>query len=183
MNVVILPPLYLPPSQYFRAIADADLAVIDTEMRYDKRHKAVHRTILEGQHGPAMLTVPVTTPGTSRCLWNNVTVSPHGEWYRNHTATLATLLGPTPWFALLNNDFTSIINASAVGRSIVELDIDLILAVMRIAHITTPLTAVPDPRIMASPHTAVTDLRRKDWYREPQQVSVLHTLSTHGHII
>ena len=35
MNVVILPPVYLPTAEWFADLERADLAVVDTAMRHD----------------------------------------------------------------------------------------------------------------------------------------------------
>ncbi len=180
-KIVVLGAGYLPAAGYFRAMAEADLAVIDTAMRYDKRRKAVHRTIVSGADGkPSLLTVPVSTPGTSRCRWDEVRVSPHGEWWRVQRMTLATLFGPTPWFDLMRHDIFPAIDERAVGRTITDLDIDLILAIRRLAGITTPLSVALDPRYVDDPDVTITDLRDHDFFADPEARSAIETLFKEG---
>lgn len=179
-NIVLLPPLFAPPVAYFKAIAGADLAVIDTAMRYDKRQKSVHRTVVTGAHAAAFLTVPVTTPGTSRCPWDEVRVSPHGQWWRVMTSTLATLFGPTPYYNYYRQDFAPMLTEQAVGRPITDLDLDIILAVCRLVGIRTPLSVTLDPRYKADNGVEIADLRYHDFYADPAARSILETLFTQG---
>lgn len=158
-------------------MADSDLAVIDTSLRYDKRAKAVHRTIVNGSHGPVLLTVPVSAHGAR--TWDRVRISSHDEWYRQQRATLDTLFGPTPWYSVMRTDLLPHIDVSAVGRPITDLDVDLILAIRELSHITTPLSVTLDDRHL-TPADTVTDLRRHDWYAEPDTRSCLQDLFTTG---
>lgn len=183
MKIVLLAPLYLPQAGYFHAMADADMAVIDTAMRYDKRRKAVHRTVVSGADGtPALLTMPVSTPGTSHCRWDEVRVSPHGEWWRVQQLTLATLFGPTPWFDLMRHDIFRTIDKTAVGRTVTDIDIALILTVRRLARITTPLSVSLDPRYSTDPDVNITDLRDHNFYADPDARSAVETLFKEGEL-
>lgn len=179
MQVVLLPPLFLPPLAYFEAMRRADMAVIDTSMRHDRRMKAVHRTVVSGNSSPSFLTVPVTPP-RGHALWADIRISAHGEWWRVQKATLATLYGPTPFYSLLHHDITALLTADCVGRPVTDLDIDLILAVRRITGITTRLSVTLDSRLAGRRDVTVTDLRRHDFYADPQARSVLETLFAEG---
>lgn len=182
MNIVLLPPLFLPPTEYFRLIADADMAVIDTGLSFDKRFKAVHRTVVAGSAGETFLTVPVSRPESSLCPWSDVRVSGHGEWFRVQRLTLATLFGPTPWFDLYRHDIFPLIGESAVGRRITDLDIDLVMAVCRLSGIRTPMSVTLDPRYADDTDVRVDDFRPYDFYGKPGAVSVLETLFTQGKV-
>lgn len=184
MKIVLLAPLYLPPADYFRLMADADLVVIDINMPYDKRFKAIHRTRINTAHGPGFLTVPVTkghrTAGGSALIPEySQYVSPHGHWWRIQQSTMATLYGPTPFFDLYRQDFFGIINASAVGRPVIDFNIDLILAVCRLCGIVTPLTTTLHG---ICENDAIEDLRRHDFYEKPETVSVIEDLFKNGRL-
>ena len=173
MRIVLLPPLYLPPEGYFGAMANADLAVIDTSMRYDKRFKVVRRTQLDNEC-KQRLTVPVT-PGKSGSTYaETCRVSPHGRWWRVHRLTMETLYGPTPWFDLYKSDLFDIISEDAVGRLVADLDIDLILIIRRLKGITTPLSTSLDPRYLTDNDVNIEDLRYHDFYKDSR--SCLPTL-------
>lgn len=182
MKIVILPPLFLPPAGYFSAMSCADLAVIDVAMRYDKRAKAVHRTVVEGLHGPLKLTVPVSTPRTSRCVWEEVCVSGHAEWYRTLRSTFDTLYDPTPFYEYMRDDILGCLTGRAVGRPITDVDVELIIALRRLGQINTPLSVTLDSR-HPCPDDTVTDLRAHDWYADPGTRSAIISLFTTGSLL
>lgn len=182
MNIVVLAPLFLPPPEYFKIMKEADSVVIDTAMSYDKRFKTVHRTVVSAPHGPSFLTVPVSTPGTSRCRWESVKVSGHGEWWRVQKSTMSTLYGPTPYFDLYKHDIFPFFNEDAVGQTITDLDIRLIVALRRLAGITTPMSVTLDPRYLTDADVSVTDLRKYDFYSDERSRSVIEKLFHEGGI-
>lgn len=180
--IIILPPLFLPPEHYFQVIREAELAVIDTSIKFDKRMKDVHRTVLSGQHGPEYVTVPICHPKTSRCAWNDVRISPHGQWWRNLSLKMATLYGPTPFFDFYRHDFLETVNERAVGRSVTDFDIDLILTVNRLSGITTPLSVELDTRWAGRSQTEIQDLRHHDFYGNGTERSAIEQLFMKGSI-
>lgn len=182
MNIVILPPLFLPPPFYFEKIAGADLAVIDTSLRYDKRNKAVHRTVITSAHGPSFLTVPVNVPRCRNLKWEDVNVSPHGEWWRIFRLTMATLYGPTPYFDLYKDELFTSFTQEAIGRKITDLDLELLLSIMKLSHIRTHLSVSLDRRYTESPDSQIEDLRAYDFYAGPDERSVIETLFQTGSI-
>ncbi|MCH5219867.1 MAG: WbqC family protein [Muribaculaceae bacterium] len=180
MNIVILPPLYLPPSSYFTAMKQADLAVIDTALRYDKRFKSVHRTVITSSDGSAFLTVPVSVPAGRNITWNDVRVSPHGEWWRVQKLTLATLFGATPFYSLIHQDITTLISEKFVGKPITDLDISIIVELRRLLDITTPISVTLDSRLAAMSDVEIIDMRHHDFYQDMDARSVIETLFKTG---
>lgn len=171
----------MPPADYFREMSNADLAVIDTTMRYDKRMKSVHRTVVSGRDGaPLYMTVPVSTPGTSRCTWDEVSVSAHGHWWSVQRQTMATFYGATPFFDFYRHDLFPFLSESAVGRHITDLDIDLILTIRRLAGIDTPLSVTLDPRLTTDRDVEIKDLRNHDFYARPDTRSAIDALFHQG---
>ena len=183
MNIVLLAPLYLPPPEYFSVMAEADMAIIDTSMRYDKRRKDVHRTVVSGKDGfSSFLTVPVSTPGTSRCAWNNVGVSAHGEWWRVQKMTMSTLYGRTPYFDLFRHDLFPYFSAESIGSSITDLNIKLIIAIRRLTGIKTPLSVTLDPRYEDDKDIIINDMRIFNFYAADDVRSVIEVLFQNGKI-
>ena len=180
MKIALLAPLYLPPTEFFHVMAGADMVVLDTDLCYNKRFKAMHRTVVESAHGPSFLTVPVSTPSTSRCKWNDVTISRHGMWWKVQKATMETLFGSTPFFSLYRQDIFPYLDEKAVGRPIVDLNIDLILAVRKLCSVSTPLSITLDPRYLHDEHVKIMDLRNQDFYRTAGNVTVLEHLFREG---
>lgn len=179
-RIHILSPLFAPPRKYFELMTQADMVVIDTSLRYDKRFKAVHRTAVACPHGAQHLTVPVSTPGTTRCLWSDVSVSAHGRWWHVMQSTLATLYGPTPYFNYYRHDIEPLIDSRAVGRAVTDIDLDLIVTLRRLLDIATPLSVWLDPRYVDDAGVTIHDYRHYPFYDEPNAVSVLDDLFRFG---
>lgn len=95
--------------------------VIDTERRYNKREKDIHRCSISGPNGVQRLTVPVEKPeewhGTRI---SDVRVSSHGEWWNVHWGAICSAYGRTPYFEYYADDLLP----AFTGRidSLVELD-------------------------------------------------------------
>lgn len=94
---LILPPVLFGPVQYYAAIAAAGSSVIDYEMPPDKRFKSSHRYTIADTRGPVNLTVPVSHLGGRR-NWNEVEISAHGQWWKNHITALESAYSRTPFF-------------------------------------------------------------------------------------
>lgn len=135
----------MAPAAYYAAMVDADYVVIDTAMRYDRRRKEVHRTIIDGAHGPVFLTVPVGRPQGR--TWNDVAVSDHGRWWNVQQSTLATLFGATPYFNYYRHDICRCLNEATVGHPITDLDIDIDAAIRRLLGITARMSVTLDPKM------------------------------------
>lgn len=158
-TTVILPPAYMAPAAYYAAMIGADCVVIDTSLRHDRRAKAVHRTVLDGAHGPQFLTVPVTPPKGR--TWHDVEVSSHGRWWHVQTSTLSTLFGPTPFFDYYRADITGPLTEALVGHPVTDLDIAVDMKIRRLLGITAVMSVALDPRMTAD---MVVDMRRVDFY-------------------
>ena len=126
----------------------------DTEVRWDKRRKESHRTIIGGANGPQMLTVPVVKPehyhGTTV---GDIQVSDHGHWWSLHFGALESAYGRTPYFEYYADELA----AAYTGHidSLCELDLILHRFACRVlglndmsgCHISNPvgIESVTDP--------------------------------------
>lgn len=147
--VVVLPPRYLGSVEYYAAMAAANVAVIDINMRYDKRRKDVHRCTIAGTHGPLQLTVPVNTPhgltdasGARRVLtWQDIPVSAHNHWWTLHQNALESAYGRCPYFEHYYPDIRAILDDRWVGQPVTLLDTALDALIRRQLGLTTRLSA------------------------------------------
>ena len=97
----VVPPMLFGPVEYYAAVARYGATVIDRDLRYDKRNKAVHRYDIADTRGRLTLTVPVSKPATERQgqrLWADMQVSAHGRWWEVHATALESAYGRTPYF-------------------------------------------------------------------------------------
>lgn len=95
-----LPPRYFGNIAYYLAVAaHGGDAYMDGTILFDKRQKAVHRCEIADTRGRVQLTAPVAKPhGIARATWDDVAVSPHGQWWHIHLTTLESAYGRTPFF-------------------------------------------------------------------------------------
>ncbi len=146
LSIVQLMPVLAPPVEWYRAMASADVAVLDADVRYDKRAKAMHRFNIITRNGPASITVPVSRPDgiTGRkLLWADIRISAHNHWWQQAASTLATVYGPSPYFDYLMPEFASFFSEEAVGRSVVDYNLALDATVRRLLRLTTRVTCAP----------------------------------------
>lgn len=124
------PSLFGTPA-YYAALASGEK--VDTDLRYNKRDKDVHRYVIACDGAPMALTVPVAhsagacTPGGLK--WSDIRVSAHGRWWETHARTLATAYGASPFFEYYFPKFSDIFSESRTGQSVAELiaDVDVLM--------------------------------------------------------
>lgn len=171
-KVVILPPQYLPTAEWFAALAGADLAVVDADMRYDKRRKSVHRAYVKGQHGLFAMTVPVSHASGIR-TWAQATVSDHGHWWTVHCGAIESAYARTPYFEHYWPMLRPLIASQAVSESVTLFDSHIEAVLRRIIGISVPVSAMLPP---GTDPDCITDLRRHNFDGE----TVLDTIFSHG---
>lgn len=183
-DTVLLPPRLFGPIGWYVALAGARRAVVDTAMRYDKRHKSVHRYDIADVRGAMQLTVPLGKPHgcAGSPTWADAAVSTHDTWWQRHRVTLESAYGRTPYFEFIINRFDSILcDPSSLPSWPAAIDLcraadEAVRGVLCIPH--TCVQWMPADAAV-SPADAVIDLRRADFvvdgqppYRQVRQ----HTL-------
>ncbi len=125
MKTAVFRPQYFGSVDYYAALARTPRAVIDRDIRYDKRAKDVHRYEIADTRGRVMLTVPVSKGAEHARLWNQMTVSAHDQWWERHVTALESAYGRTPFFEFYIDRFLPLIGEGVAGRPIVEVDIEI----------------------------------------------------------
>lgn len=108
---LLLPPRFMGSVGYYAMMARYGRVVIDTDMRYNKRQKAVHRCDIVDVRGDVQLTVPLAKPSLGmgeRPTWHHCRVSTHDEWWRQMRVTLESAYGRTPYFEFLIDKFNGL---------------------------------------------------------------------------
>ncbi len=138
---LILPPQFLGSTAYYALIANADAAVIDCCMNFDKRFKSIHRCTIDGANDVSMLTIPIQKPQSlSKAKWNEITISAHGTWWNELLTALHSAYGRTPFFEFYIDDFAPLFTKNTPGMSIIDFDIKLDTLLRRLLQIDTPVT-------------------------------------------
>lgn len=140
---IILPSCFCADVAYYAALASHPVAVIDTEVRYDKRAKHTHRTTIASTHGALTLTVPVQKPAMSHgAKWSDILVSGHDEWWRIHTTALESAYGRTPFFEYYADMFLPLLGEKAVNTPITALNQRLDSAIRSILELETNIVTL-----------------------------------------
>lgn len=135
---VILAPEYLPCIDYYALLAAYPEAVVDATMKFDKRHKTMHRCDIADTHGAISLTVPIEKPvSMSGALWSDIRISGHNHWWNQHLTTLKSAYGRTPFFEYYLDDFLPFYSEQWVGKSITEFNNGLDHTIRKLLGIDT----------------------------------------------
>lgn len=120
-DLILLPPAYLGSVEYYAALAAFPKAVIDWEMKFDKRQKSAHRCDIADTHGLRQLTVPVEKPvSMTGARWNDIVISAHGAWWHVHLETLKSAYGRTPFFEYYLDDLERFYSADRAGERLCD---------------------------------------------------------------
>lgn len=157
MTATVFPPLLFPPVSYFIALKNCRLAVVDCNIRHNKRHKDVHRFAIASPHGRLEITVPVCrrpdTPADRPLTWYDICVSDHAAWWKSLPRTFETAYARTPYFDALWPEIAPLLGQQSVGRPVAELVAEANALIRRLTNITTPVSAALPPDIRALPYT------------------------------
>lgn len=115
--------------------------IITSGLRFDKRCKETHRTMIADVRGPLTLTVPIEKPYGR--TWADTAVSMHGRWYEVAATALESAYGRTPYFEFLADDFLELLRPEF--GSVGELNERFDRAIRRAAGITAEVSYTTEP--------------------------------------
>lgn len=137
-RILAVPPRYCGTIDYYAAIASFGQSVVVSDSRFDKRQKAVHRTVIADVNGPLRLTVPTAKPETTAgTRWSDIKVSDHGNWPDVHRTALESAYGRTPYFEFYAPRFLPLLVAE--NQPVVELNASIDTEIRRILMLPAPL--------------------------------------------
>lgn len=146
-SVVVLPPRFLASVNYYRVVARNRYTVIDSDIRFNKRQKDVHRTTIADVHGKLNLTVPVAKPSTpfKSTRWSDIRVSTHDGWWQPMWNTIESAYGRTPFFEFYADRFKPFFHPRSTDscEPITMLDMELHDLITDILHLPRSLKAIP----------------------------------------
>lgn len=123
---IILPPQFLGSVDYYAAMMASDNIVIDSSMRFNKRFKSTHRTIIADANGTNTITVPIVKPlNMTSARWGDVMVSDHNQWWNEAFNALQSAYGRTPFFEFYADDFLPFFSQKVAGTSLMDYDLGL----------------------------------------------------------
>ena len=95
---------WLPPVDYFIAIAEADKILIDSWEFYQKQSYR-NRCTIATANGAMALSIPVEKPAGNKFVVRDVRISSHGNWQLQHWRTLESAYLSSPFFEYYADDF------------------------------------------------------------------------------
>jgi hypothetical protein len=161
MEVGIFEPRYFGSVGYYAAMAACDLAVIDYDMRYDKRMKCAHRMDIADTRGKLTLTMPVSRPnGVEHLRWSDILISAHGNWWDVQRGAIESAYGRTPFFEYYFDRFKPFFTDQVPGSPLVAHLAGIDAVIREILGLKTRVSCTLPANLGAA---NVTDYRRCDF--------------------
>ena len=92
-------PALFPGTDWFIEAQRHKAVILPLNRHWNKREKATHRYRVADVNGEIALTVPVEKPESlTRCVYSDIRLSKHGNWWHVHRVTLESGYGRTPFF-------------------------------------------------------------------------------------
>lgn len=159
-KTLILPSRYLGTVEYYALINAFHSVVIDSNVRFDKRQKEVHRCTVADTHGVKRLTVPIEKPvSMTGARWSDIVISPHDSWWHIHWETIKSAYGRTPFFEFYADDFAPFFTADSHGKRLTDFNADLDRLLRRLLYIESDVTYGLAEQGSADPSQSI-DFRR-----------------------
>lgn len=143
-ETALFPVRLFPEASYYAAMARHSRVAFDTEARYNKPEKAVHRFTIADVTGPLRLTVPVSRP-SGATLWRQTLVSDHGRWWETMPIALESAYGRTPFFEFYIDRFMPLFSLEPIPITEFCLRADRIVrGILRTPSAIVEAASVPD---------------------------------------
>lgn len=142
-RTLVVPPLFCGPVEHYVRIACYGNSYTDSDMKFDKRCKRIHRTVIADVHGPLRLTVPVAKPfSATAARWSDIIISSHGNWPEVHRTALESAYGRTPYFEFYADRFLPLLIDAP--RPVTELNAAFDREIRRILLLPLPVEKLSD---------------------------------------
>lgn len=129
---------YLAPVAYYALMSSREAVRVAAQVRFDKREKAIHRTVIADANGVMNLTVPIEKPRSlSTTTVDELVISGHNSWWNIHFSALKSAYGRTPFFEYYEYDFEPFYRSEWVGRRLADYDLALDALLRRLLYIDT----------------------------------------------
>ncbi len=164
-RTLVLQPIFCGPVEHYVRIACYGSSYIDSDMKFDKRCKQIHRTVIADVHGPLRLTVPVAKPlSATAARWSDIRVSSHGNWPEVHRTALESAYGRTPYFEFYADRFLPLL--TDVPRPVTELCSAFDSEIRRILLLPSPVEKLTDEMVVD--RDTVIDIPRFEYWQVRQ---------------
>lgn len=106
-NQTILTTAYLPPLEYFFAIAASDRVLIEQHEYYQKQSYR-NRCVIYSTGGPEALTIPVVKDGGHSKPIRDIRIDYSEPWLQHHVRAMKAAYNSSPFYEYYADDFQAI---------------------------------------------------------------------------
>jgi hypothetical protein len=129
---VYLSTAYLPPSEYFAAIADYDEVLIEREENYLKQSYR-NRCYILSSNGIQLLSVPVLAGNLHKTPVRDLRIDYSKRWQQVHLGAIKSAYGSSPFFLYYFETIQTIILENHLY--ILDLNMKLLMAILRLIRL------------------------------------------------
>ena len=138
---VLLSTAYLPPSEYFAKLTDAEEVQIEREENYIKQTYR-NRCYILSSNGPQLLTVPVLLGSFHKTPVKEIRIDYSKRWQQVHIGALVAAYRSSPFFIYYFETLEKIILSG--HELLIDLNNDLIKALLEMLDLKVKLTWTSD---------------------------------------
>lgn len=154
---LVVPPYYCGPVKLYALMSRYGCVAMDFGVRWDKRRKQSHRTVIAGANGVQRLTVPIVKPDSYHGITAaDIEVSDHGQWWALHRGAIESAYGRTPYYEYYADELVPAFDSNTA--SLKQLDLTLHRFACRVLGIND----VTDDSVEASTFTMFDDTMLDD---------------------
>ena len=103
---VLLSTAYLAPIEYYAHLAQFSEIFIEKHENYNKQSYR-NRCSIYGANGKLTLSIPVEKVPQKKTLIQDIKISQHSDWYKNHWKSIESAYNSSPFFLYYKDDLQS----------------------------------------------------------------------------
>lgn len=138
---ILVSSAYLPPSEYFSVISQADEILVEKQENYLKQTYR-NRTYILSAHGPQSLSIPVYQGSLHKTPVKDIRIDYSKRWQQVHLRAMTAAYNSSPYFEFYFENIEKIISKN--HTFIIDLNMELIKSVLAILKIIKTISFTSD---------------------------------------
>jgi len=138
---ILVSSAYLPPSEYFSVISQADEILVEKHENYLKQTYR-NRTYILSAHGPQSLSIPVYQGSLHKTPVKDIRIDYSKRWQQVHLRAMTAAYNSSPYFEFYFENIEKIISKN--HTFIIDLNMELIKSVLAILKIIKTISFTSD---------------------------------------
>jgi hypothetical protein len=143
---ILISTAYLPPTEYFTVISQADKIFVEREENYLKQTYR-NRCYILSAHGPQLLSVPVYLGSVHKTLIKDIRIDYSKRWQQVHLRALTASYNSSPYFEFYFENIEKIISKN--HEFLIDMNMELTEIILIILNLEKKIsgTAVFEPEM------------------------------------